>query len=132
MNVALADPDCLSFDEYSGCLWSGKAQSWVVSSLLGRTTYFCNSKKSIRQICVIPFTHGWYRFVAVLGKVSGETALYFGSWRGGISFQAHRHHSGGLAVPGKRGERNVAPIEGSQLRTEQESGYATQTPVPAN
>ena len=37
-----------------------------------------NSTAKIRQICVTPFTHGWYRFTAILGEVSGESRRRLG------------------------------------------------------
>ena len=125
MNVALSDPSDLMVDAKSGYLWSQKHNSWVVSTLLGQTTYYSNSPTAIRQICIIPFTHGWYWFTAILGQVYGEPILLFPSWKGGFSFSTNRYDSNGFSVPGKSGKGgSTAPIEGSILKKGKESQYS--------
>jgi hypothetical protein len=119
INVPLADPSALSVHANSGHLWSEKHQSWVLSSLVGQTTYF--STRDIRQICVTPFSHGWYRFVAVLAKVYGQRALYFPSFKGGITLGTSRYDSNGFLTNPKRGKAHVAPIVGSVLKNGEES-----------
>ena len=123
-NVALADPDSLTFSEKTGYLWSKATGSWVVSTLLGQTEYFHNEDEGIRQICVTPFTQGWHRFTAVLGIVSGQRALFFQSWKGGITFGTNRYGSNGLSVVAKRDKTNCAPIEGTLLKAGKESKCA--------
>ena len=100
-NVALADPDSLTFSEKTGYLWSKGTRSWVLSTLLGQTEYFHNEDEGIHQICVTPFTQGWHRFTAVLGKVSGQCALFFQLWKGRITFGTNNYGLNGLSVVAK-------------------------------
>ena len=86
INVALANPSSMSVHARSGYLWSNAARSWVVTTLLGQTTYYSNCVDSICQVSVTPFAHGWHRFVAVLGTVYGQDVLYFPLWKGDVSF----------------------------------------------
>lgn len=121
VNVALADPASLSFQS-EGYLWSNHSNSWVLSSLMGRTTYFPSS--GIRQICAIPFSQGWHRFTAVLAEVLGHNTVHFQSFRGGVTFGTNRYQSNGntngiaSAVKQKKGQ--IAPIKGSSLPAGQE------------
>lgn len=114
INVALADPTSLSVDPKTGYLMSEVNKTWVVSSLLGQTTYFSHS--IIRQICITPFSHGWYRFASVLSKVYGQDALFFQSFMDGLTFGTNRYESTGLSVAGKRAKSHSAPIEGSTIK----------------
>ena len=132
MNVALADPGALSFHEGTGYLWSKTSRSWVVSSLLGQTEYYSNEQGKIRQISTTPFTQGWHRFAAVLGSVCGETALYFQSWMGGVTFGTNRYPSNGLVVAGHRDKANCAPIEGSILGNGKTSKCSTRPWISVN
>jgi hypothetical protein len=119
VNVALADPSSFSVHAGSGQLWSEKHRSWVLSSLVGQTTYF--SPSDIRQICVTPFSHGWYRFVAVLATVYGQRSLYFPSFKGGITLGTNRYDSNGFGTTARQGKAHVAPIIGSVLKQGEKS-----------
>ena len=91
----------------------------AISTLLGQTTYF--SAADIRQICITPFSHGWYRFVAVLAKVYGQQVLYFPSFKGSITFGTNRYDSNGIVTTAKQGKSSVAPIVGSVLKHGEDS-----------
>lgn len=67
VNVALQDPAGFFFGSYTGYFSSKATKSWVVSSLLGETTYYSTGK----QICLTPSAHGWHRFVAIVAQVFG-------------------------------------------------------------
>jgi len=54
----------------------------------------------IRQIYITPFSHGWYRFTAVLSQAIGESVLYFPSWLGGLSFGTNRFPPDGMGLGG--------------------------------
>lgn len=126
MNVALAQPSSLSVHKKSGYLWSNVAQSWVVSTMCGQSTYYSNCNDTIRQISVTPFSHGWYRFAAVLAEVYGQSMLYFQSWKGGVTFGTNRFDSNGFAAGGKSGKNGIAPIEGSILKHGKQSKHNTE------
>jgi len=100
---------------------SSAYDSWVVSTLLGHATHFSNSP--IRQICVRPFSHGWYRFTSVLSKVYGQDMLYLQSFMEGITFGTSRYDSPGQAVSGKRSKNHAAPIQGSIIKASEQSTY---------
>ena len=125
INIALANPTDLSVDQKSGYLWSQKHNSWVVSSLLGQTTYYSNTTKAIHEVCITPFTHGWYQFTALLGQVYGELNLSFQTWKGGVTFGTSRFDSNGQIVLGKggKGGGRVASIKGSILKVGKESQF---------
>ena len=123
VNVSLADPATLFFHEATGYLWSQNTRSWVVSTLLGQTEYYNNEPGKIRQICITPFTQGWYRFTAILAGASGEAALFFQSWMGGVTFGTNRFTSNGLVVSSSGDKNNRAPIDGTILRYGQASAY---------
>ena len=120
LNVALADPASLYFDTATGYLSSREEQTWVVSTLLGETEFY-NNTGNIRQISITPFSHGWYRFAAVLGEVLGKTVLYFQSWEGGITFGTNRFNGSGESVGGRRRTPGAPPISGSVLTKGAES-----------
>lgn len=90
MNVALQDPHKFFFNPTIVFFSSKATKSWIVSSLLGETTYYSAGK----QICVAPSAHGWHRFVVVLAQVLGQHVLYFPSYRGGVSFANNRFDTG--------------------------------------
>ena len=119
INVALRDPSSLAVNLRTGYLWSKGDNSWVVSTLLGETTHF--SSGDIKQICVIPFAHGWHRFAAILAMVYGERALFVPSFKGGITFGTTQWGKVCLPALGKNGESGVAPIDGSMLKSDQDS-----------
>ena len=119
INVALADPSTLAFDSDTGYLCSTSGQAWIMSSVVGQTTYFSSGK--IPQICVLPSAHGWHRLVAVLAAVSGNSTLYFQSFRGGVTFGINRWKSNGIAAGGIPKKGRVAPICGSLIAKEQKS-----------
>ena len=73
INVALRDPTTLTEHPTTGYLHSNN-NSWIVSTLTGRTTFFSNTR--IRQICITPFTHGWHHFVTVLSEVFNQPLLF--------------------------------------------------------
>ncbi|KAF9779575.1 hypothetical protein BJ322DRAFT_1024444 [Thelephora terrestris] len=112
INVALREPASLSLNPNSGYLRSKENSSWILASLTGQVTYFSNS--GIRQICVTPFAHRWYRFVAVLAAVCEQPILYFQSFKGGVTFGTNRLKRSGYA--NKKPRQHVAPIDGSSLK----------------
>lgn len=121
VNVALADPSDFSINANSQYLWSVRHDAWVMSSLVGKTTYF--STGPIRQICINPYKQGWYRFTSVLAEVCKHDTLYFQSFRGGISFAGSQFNSDGnrkgISSSVKKGV--VAPIKGSWVRRHEQS-----------
>jgi hypothetical protein len=121
INVALREPASLSLNPNSGYLRSKENSSWILASLTGKVAYFSNS--GIRQICVTPFAHGWYRFVAVLAAVFQQPILYFQSFKGGVTFGTNRSKSSGYAK--KKPRQHVAPIDGSSLKDGDASKYKT-------
>lgn len=125
VNVALSNPASLSLHSKSGYLWSNKANTWVFGSLVGRTTHY--SADGIRQICITPFSEVWYRFSAVLAEVCGHHAIYFQSYKGGVTFGSNRmNNQGGLSSSSghasqKNGRR--APVKSSLMLNGQESKW---------
>ena len=111
INVALCEPNTLSKNPSTGYLWSGAETAWIVSSLTGQTVYFCNT--GVRQICIMPFAHGWHHFVAVLSKVLNQEVIFFQSFKGGLSFRTSQHT--GLDYPKKMARADVALINGLAL-----------------
>ena len=117
INVALCKPNTLSKNPSTGYLRSGAETAWIVSSLTGQTVYFCNT--GMRQICITPFAHGWHRFVAMLSKVLNQEAIFFQSFKGGLSFGSSQHT--GLDYPKKMARADVAPINRPALPAGQKS-----------
>ena len=120
--MALADPLSLAINPANGYLSTAHNESWVMSTLLGQTTHF--SSTGIRQICVTPYTHGWYRFAAVLAEVCGHDTLFFQSFRGGITFGTNRFESNGIPVTGKPKKGEVAPVKGTLIGKKEEGTTA--------
>lgn len=122
VNVALADPTSLSINPKSGYLWSNRAKAWVFGSLMGRTTYY--SSGGISQICVTPFSEGWYRFAAVLAEVCEHHTILFQSFKGGVTFGTSRMkghgNTSGISAPGKQKEGRRAPVRGSTIFNDHE------------
>ena len=119
INVALKDPASLSVITNTGYLCSTEHNTWIVSTLSGQTTYYSSS--NIRQICIRPFAHGWHQFTAVLAKTYGQQALFFPSFKGGLTFGTSQFEPNGTSIPKKRTKHLVAPIEIATLRADQES-----------
>ena len=117
VNVALQNPGSLCVNPKTGYLSSKATNPRVLSTLLGETTYF--STNGIEQICLTPSAHGWHRFVAVLAQVYGQGALFFPSYKGGVSFG--RGFNNNSNTHKKRGKAPGAPIEGPLLKQGQES-----------
>lgn len=119
INVTITDLTTLSVNDKTGYLMSNAKQSWAVSTLLGRTTHFSNSH--IRQICITPFTHGWFRFTSVLSSVFNQDCLYFQSWKDGITFGTSQTDPNGSETTRRRRKNRVAPIEGPIIPAGQDS-----------
>ena len=115
INVALTDPSSLFVNQTYGYLSSKAHSSWTASTLLGEVEF--HSDTSIHQICITPFTHGWFRFVAVLAQVFGRKTLFFPSFRGGISFGTGRMDSEGSKMR-RKAKINSAPIDGPLLSSD--------------
>ena len=130
VNVALANPACLSFDRETGDLRSNANQSRVIGTLMGRTTSYCNSKMTVRQVSITPFAQGWLRFTAVLGKISNQSILYFRSWKGGVSFGASSSNSSGRANPRRQKKSEESLTDGLALGPEEESSFVFSHAVP--
>lgn len=126
MNVALADPARVSFDEISGYLVGAESGNRVVSTLMGTATYYCNSKWTIRSVSITPFAQGWHRFTAVLGRVSQQRVLYFWTWRKGALFSATPFRSGKSVTQ----ELGATAISGPELRPMEEGRSSVESGQP--
>jgi hypothetical protein len=125
INVAIANPSTLSIHTTSGYLWSNRTNSWVMSTLMGKTTYFPTS--NYRQICITPFTHGWYRFTSVLAEVCGHDTLHFQTFMGGVTFGTSTYQTrgniSGISTEGKEKKGEITPVKGSMIGSQDESTY---------
>jgi hypothetical protein len=120
--VGLADPAEYTMHS-NGYLWSSHNKCWVVSSLIGQTTYY--SSDGYRQVCVTPYAQGWYRFTAFLAQLCGHNTLLFQSFMGGITFNTSKFKTNGntlgISMQSRQMGGKIAPIRGSTLGEGQES-----------
>ena len=128
MNVALTDPTHVSFDSDSGHLVAAESGDQVVSTLMGTVIDSWNSKWTIRSVCIAPFAQGWYRFAAVLGKVSQRPVLYFKMWKRGALFSASPFSTGDSVAP--RGEQRLGTATSGPILGPMESRSSVASRVP--